>query len=129
MTEPVRIQRRRVKGWNMQDASPNGLPVVYVGRPSKWGNPFRLTSRHPIKVAASVDYYRRWLGDEYGLGVDPEVDHYRRWLDGEAGLGPDSETGIALAILARLELRGKNVACWCPPGPCHADVLLEIANR
>ena len=30
---------------------------------------------------------------------------------------------------ARLELRGKNLACWCPVGsPCHADVLLEIAN-
>lgn len=27
-------------------------------------------------------------------------------------------------------LRGKNLACWCKPGePCHADVLLEIANR
>jgi hypothetical protein len=27
------------------------------------------------------------------------------------------------------ELRGKDLACWCPLGePCHADVLLEIAN-
>lgn len=27
------------------------------------------------------------------------------------------------------ELRGKNLACWCKPGaPCHADVLLELAN-
>ena len=30
---------------------------------------------------------------------------------------------------ARLELRGKDLACWCPLGqPCHADVLLEVAN-
>jgi len=30
----------------------------------------------------------------------------------------------------RAELRGKNLACWCPIGePCHADVLLEIANK
>lgn len=30
----------------------------------------------------------------------------------------------------RHELRGKDLACWCKPGaPCHADVLLEIANR
>ncbi len=29
----------------------------------------------------------------------------------------------------RAELRGKDLACWCPlDGPCHADVLLEIAN-
>ena len=28
------------------------------------------------------------------------------------------------------ELRGKNLACWCPlDQPCHADVLLEIANK
>jgi hypothetical protein len=28
------------------------------------------------------------------------------------------------------DLRGKNLACWCPlDQPCHADVLLEIANR
>jgi hypothetical protein len=28
------------------------------------------------------------------------------------------------------ELRGKNLACWCPLNqPCHADVLLELANR
>jgi hypothetical protein len=27
------------------------------------------------------------------------------------------------------ELRGKNLACWCKPDqPCHADVLLELAN-
>ena len=35
------------------------------------------------------------------------------------------------ALLARLpELRGHDLACWCPlDGPCHADVLLELANR
>lgn len=34
-------------------------------------------------------------------------------------------------ILSRLhELRGKNLACWCPLNqPCHADVLLKLANR
>ena len=37
---PVRIQRKRTRGFNLQNASPNGLPVVYVGRPTKWGNPF-----------------------------------------------------------------------------------------
>ncbi|WP_269062108.1 DUF4326 domain-containing protein [Salipiger marinus] len=27
------------------------------------------------------------------------------------------------------ELRGRDLACWCPDGPCHADVLLKIANE
>jgi hypothetical protein len=27
-------------------------------------------------------------------------------------------------------LRGKNLACWCGPDqPCHADILLELANK
>lgn len=35
----------------------------------------------------------------------------------------------ALRSLARHHLRGKNLACWCPLGaPCHADVLLALAN-
>lgn len=42
MIKPVRIQRKRAKGFNLQTASPNGLPVVYVGRPTKYGNPFSV---------------------------------------------------------------------------------------
>jgi hypothetical protein len=30
---------------------------------------------------------------------------------------------------ARRDLKGKNLACWCPlDQPCHADILLRIAN-
>jgi len=39
-----------------------------------------------------------------------------------------SVTPIARTI--RSELAGKNLACWCPlDKPCHADVLLELANN
>ena len=35
----------------------------------------------------------------------------------------------ALLAAVRRELRGRDLACWCKPGePCHADVLLELAN-
>ncbi|KKW93901.1 DUF4326 domain-containing protein [Sphingobium chungbukense] len=35
----------------------------------------------------------------------------------------------SLREMAGRELRGKNLACWCPAGaPCHADILLEAAN-
>lgn len=27
------------------------------------------------------------------------------------------------------ELRGKDLVCYCAPLACHADVLLELANR
>lgn len=88
---PGRVQRRRSRGWRM----PAG--VVYVGRPSRWGNPYPLTEHSPT---AAVALYRAWL-----------LEH------------PD------LLDAARAELGGRSLACWCPPGaPCHADVLLDLAN-
>lgn len=87
---PVRVQRRRTKGFNLQAASPNGLPVVYVGRPTPWGN--YCASLRDFKFHAA-----------YKAQTDP------------AWLAP---------------LRGKNLACWCDlEDPCHADILLELANR
>jgi len=93
---PKRIQRKRTKGWRMP---PN---TVYVGRPSKWGNPF-----------SRPETFRYFLMGDVSLG-----DAMRHGPDIKCNL---SEIG---------ELRGKNLACWCRLGqPCHADVLLEIANR
>ena len=102
---PKRIQRSRAKGWRMP---PNTL---YVGRPSYWGNPFRVSngdcehpdcgpkSHPPVTAQMAVDAFRRWIGPEYEEQV----------ID---------------------ELRGKDLACWCPlDQPCHADVLLELANQ
>jgi hypothetical protein len=74
--------------------------VVYVGRPSKWGNPFKLP--HPATPEARarvIDRYEKW--------VVPRIE--RGDLDIE-------------------ELRGKDLMCWCAPEPCHADVLLRLAN-
>ena len=91
---PTRIQRKRTKGWRMP---PN---TVYVGRPTKWGNPWPVI---PIRDRAEA---QRLFCTSYICGHLP-FDH-REIID---------------------ELRGKNLACWCPlDQPCHADVLLEIAN-
>ncbi len=84
---PVRVQRRRAKGWKMP---PN---TVYVGRGSQWGNPFTVDA---------VALFRNYVVSRITNG-----------------------TGYPLAAL-----RGKNLACWCPlDKPCHADVLLDLANR
>lgn len=92
---PKRIQRRRSKGWTMPEGA------VYVGRPTKFGNPFRLTPQHSL--GEIVRQYREWLN--YSL-PGHEVKEY-----------------------ASVFLRGKDLVCWCPLNrPCHADVLLEIAN-
>ena len=110
--KPKRIQRKRTKGWKMP---PN---TVYVGRPSKWGNPFNWRESKDIIATngtewvkgASVHLYREWLSDK-GLGA----------LQG--GKHPTRDE-------IKKELRGKNLACWCDlDQPCHADILLRIANE
>lgn len=104
---PTRIQRRRTKGWRMP---PN---TVYVGRPSRWGNPWRVD-------------------DDLGRGLkwDPEtvVALYRHDMNYFAE-GERRGYGFAGFSHRLAELRGKSLACWCPlDQPCHADVLLELAN-
>lgn len=96
MSAPKRIQRQRTKGWRMPEGA------VYVGRPSRWGNPW----------AASV------------FGNQRAVDRFRAWLDGMARMHP---TQYATLLDP---LRGHDLACWCPlDQPCHGDTLLELANR
>lgn len=106
MTAPARVQRRRTKGWRMP---PN---TVYVGRGSAFGNPCKIGMWKGYMAQDAVDDYRRWIAR------DPAV----RSFDNAFGLPP---------TLAEInELRGKNLMCWCPlDQPCHADVLLEIANK
>jgi len=71
--------------------------TVYVGRPTKWGNPFLGGSR----VKMTADFYR-WVNMQIYMGKYHDLE----------------------------ELRGKDLACWCPERElCHADVLLELANR
>jgi hypothetical protein len=91
---PVRVQRKRTKGWRMPENT------VYVGRGTPWGNPFRVTQALPAEDVVKV--YREWLMDERRFQLRANLRHY---------------------------LRGKNLACWCAlDQPCHADVLLELAN-
>lgn len=106
---PRRVQRRRTAGWKMPPLT------VYVGRGSKWGNPWTLSG---FRAAGF-------------LGTDAEarqtcVDAYHAWLLGEphwahaAPLPPPPDPA---------ELRGYNLACWCRESDvCHADVLLALAN-
>ena len=103
MATPKRIQRKRTKGWKMP---PN---TVSVTRPGRWGNPYRTSLFRDYSRAAVVADYKRWLSGDVGARV---------W----AGPPPTKNE-------IRAELRGKNLACFCPlDQPCHADVLLEIAN-
>lgn len=112
---PIRVQRRRTKGWTVP-VDERGQPAIYVGRGTKWGNPYRV-GECPSQVLPgfvvqiqtvedAVRCYEAWVGLQ--LQSDPEF------------LAP---------------LRGRDLMCWCPlhdpngrAAPCHADVLLDLAN-
>lgn len=73
--------------------------TVYVGRPTKWGNPY--IPETPDEYQEAVDDYEFWQKALIARGYNHNFN----------------------------ELRGKNLACWCPlDRPCHADVLLKLAN-
>jgi Domain of unknown function (DUF4326) len=104
MSKPKRIQRKRSRGWTMPEGA------VYVGRPTKWGNPYRVWDGRTMPPNGYVEPLR-------------VVEAYRNLVE-----DPDL-TDESFRDEIRRELRGKDLACWCPlDKPCHADVLLEIAN-
>jgi hypothetical protein len=96
---PKRIQRKRTKGWRMPEGA------VYVGRPTRWGNPF---------IVATVLNGGNIFQDE------AVTLHRRALVEGRL-------QGTVAAV--RRELAGKDLVCWCAlDQACHADLLLEVAN-
>ncbi len=122
---PQRIQRRRERGWRMPEGA------IYVGRPTVFGNPWGIGADGLV------------LGPGMFFSADPDMTRpmivamYADWLElGE--LAPVLMCGVKYTRLidqrraifdALPDLRGHDLACWCPlDQPCHADVLLELAN-
>lgn len=116
---PQRIQRKRTKGWKMP------ANAVYVGRPTVFGNPVVVNERCTAKEA--VRAYRGLL-----TASQTKVAATMVYEDGSraimAGLGMIVWREKVKRLLPTL--RGKDLACWCPlDQPCHADVLLRLANK
>lgn len=124
--------------------------AVYVGRPTQWGNPFPAEGdfieattralRYPVAEmwtrGMAVALYRQWLtGDPVIRGDGPELGIDVQMTEGTVGgaLWVATKRAGMLPLPPKpelLALRGKDLACWCPlDQPCHADVLLELANR
>lgn len=116
MSKPIRIQRRRIKGWKKPDNA------VVVTRPTRYGNPFQ-----PFTVVTVPEWYLTRLDvlsvrtvkvccgnishtvNLFEIYATNRLWHYSDWLD---------------------ELRGRDLCCWCSLGKqCHADVLLKLANN
>lgn len=105
---PYPIQLKRQKGWRLP---PN---TVVVARPSRWGNPFRTGidgtgqecfEMHRLLLSLEI------TNEAAAVSVAEQLVYYRwAWDHIE-------------------DLRGKNLACWCPLGVmCHRDTLLAMAN-
>lgn len=121
---PKRIQRKRTKGWRMPD------DAIYVGRPTRWGNPFRpvrcdqrlhsdplMEINHPHWHVMDFTHRFDLRWETKAEAIEWAIKSFRLRVR-----NPDLYPGFD-------ELRGHDLACWCPlDQPCHADVLLEIAN-
>jgi hypothetical protein len=126
---PKRVQLRRTKGWRLP---PN---TVVVARPSIYGNPFRVideptkTPRYSVHYVPNpnVDTGSGRRVDEFDTRADAlafAVEMYREW----ATAGRNHYLRVQYFI-DQHGLAGRDLACWCPlDQPCHADVLLELAN-
>ena len=112
---PQRVQMSRQRPWRAEHPD-----AIRVDRATVFGNPFAIagggwrwwvvgfadsTLRTQDRAReAAVSLFRDWLSDDSW-----QIDNWPK---------PDLAP-----------LRGHDLACWCPPSsPCHADVLLEIAN-
>lgn len=85
------------KVWNKRDKN-CPKDAIYVGRPSKWGNPYLITKDRTREECIAM--YEKYI----------KLCTSRKLLD-------------------PIELKGKDLCCWCKPAPCHADILLELANK
>jgi Domain of unknown function (DUF4326) len=92
---PSRIQRRRSRGWRQP------INAIYVGRPTKWGNPYRVGTGHHTAEEAVTLYRKDLIAGSLPFTIDD----------------------------VRRDLKDKDLVCWCKPGAsCHADLLLSLAN-
>ena len=92
-----------MKVWNKRNKD-TPKDAVYVGRPTKWGNPF---SHLPNTLAINQVSTR-----------DEAILAYEKWLVTQPELMRSLD-----------ELKGKDLVCWCSPCPCHAEVLMRYANK
>jgi len=109
----MRLQRTRKKGWKKPENS------VYVGRRSKWGNPYKVIHN---EVFFFHPYYKEWVA---------VATYYDNKMAMENMLRRYEEKILTKEFIKEIkkELKGKHLLCWCKLGdPCHADILLKVAN-
>ena len=122
-----RIQRKRIKGWRKPSNT------IYVGRGSKWGNPFMHGKNENnedeicIKIHDDDGWTLFMMGDFNSM-----LDTYERLIKGEKDRLFNEDYTYWFKKFQQLnpsELWGKDLMCWCAlDEKCHADILLRLAN-
>lgn len=147
---PKRIQLRRTKGFRKP------ADAIVVARPSKWGNPFALKTHNGLVRVPAVDHPGQPWEREGRISADgmrhdyfhpdgrvircdvrymtaaESVQCYEALLHGDGRWPVDfSHNGRHYPHIKDVhELAGHDLACWCQlDQPCHADVLLRLANK
>jgi uncharacterized protein DUF4326 len=101
MVTPRVLNRRQYDGILPEDNVPGAKPnSVYVGRPSKYGNPFEIGQDGTRQEV--IAKYKEWINQPEQAGLRAEM---------------------------RRELKGKDLVCWCAPQACHADIILKGVNQ
>lgn len=99
--KPKRIQRKRTKGWKMP------ANTISVTRPGKWGNPYKIGEEYKTESG-----FKKIETAQHAVNLfEQAIEFYNKEQ-------------------IKKELKGKNLACYCSlDSPCHADILLKIANE
>lgn len=123
MIQPIRIQRKRTRGWKMPENT------VSVTRPGHFGNPFKVGHRYKwgglgrSGIDTLMIYMESYVEDKRFTTIESNqqaIEWYEIYL----------EKYPELVEKIKMELKGKNLACFCSlENDCHADILLKIANQ
>lgn len=89
--------------------------TIKVDRSTRWGNPFIVGQNGTQQEC--VDMFRFMCAGNMCVSEGYETVERQKQF-------------IANALQNIATLKGKNLACWCElTKPCHADILIEIANQ
>ena len=95
--------------WDIEVAHKNcGLPGVYIGRPSPWGNPFHVSA---------------------GVTREDVIARYETWLRNQ--LRESWQTRKLFDMLCKHveDHKPLRLLCYCAPKPCHGDVIKKLIEE
>lgn len=123
--KPIRIQRKRTRGWKMPENT------VSVTRPGKWGNPIKLVAG---QMYIDASYRRKHLDPWVWINpgdIEDVLYLYKKLWDGTEFENPDLQYwSDKFKSYDLRELVGKNIACFCKEtAPCHGDFLIKRASQ